>query len=324
METIFDIFFDEVNNVFQVRTKSKAFVIEFPDLEEKAIFQAIIDKYRTKSFYTFAELKGKLKHFNDCKITDVIQELIACGILNSENFENGNTSENSMPFQVWNGITLRPDGIRITYIGQKNLGEKIRLYASLKGYNNIECIFVPEEKIKESRLQKIVEKSDFVIMDANNWNPLLLSNFNELMLKENKPWLFISGLVDTINYSIGPIFHGKETGCYSCLESRIFSNDNNAQYTKEYKQFLLDNNKFSKHTSVDELIENIIANIVVVDVIKYISGSGVPEMWKNNLLFNIHNYTLHKHYLLKNPLCQTCNPELQYSISPWIDGIIPK
>lgn len=144
----------------------------------------------------------------------------------------------------------------------------MRKKLNLKGYKNISFIEAKGLSLTNQSIKNIVGTYDFIIMDASNWNPYLLSVFNDLMLEQNKPWLLVSGLMDNIHYSIGPIFHGKETGCYDCFESRLMSNDHNSIYTSVYREFLMVEKKFFKKTSVDDIIEDLIASLIVLEVIK--------------------------------------------------------
>lgn len=322
----FDIFFDSQNNVYQVRTKSDALIFEFPDSEEEQIFLAIHKLYEKYNVISFATIKKELSHFCLSKVLNVVQELQKCNLLNVGNYSDYIQEENKLvdSYNLWKGISAIPSKCKLCFIGHKQLGERIVDKAKSIGYESISVIYTPTESLTETKVDEIANTYDFVIMDATFWNPYLLSCFNSAMIERSKPWLFIDGMIDSTNYSIGPIFHGRETGCYECLTSRMASNDFNRLYTEEYRNYLTEMKLFSKNRICSLLIEDMVASIVVIEVNKYILGLGVPETWKNTLLLNISNYSIAKQYFLKNPLCEHCNPELPYASSPWLETIILK
>ena len=320
----FDIFYDSENNAYQVRTKSEAYVIEFPEDEEQRIFLSIVDCYKKNSFYTLSNLKQELRSFSSDKILDVVQELQDCGLLNPDNFESNEKFTKDSPFCMWDGLSILPANMQILFIGHRQLGELLSRKASILGFEKFSATYTPTNELTDEELEKHATAYDFIILDATHWNPRLLKTFNNILLRKNKPWLFVSGMIDNALYSIGPIFHGTETGCYECLDSRILSNDRNAAYTESYIRYLIENNSFSKNKEVPELVESIVSSIILMDVNKYVRGIGIPEMWKNCLHFNIYNYSIEKHYVLKNPLCEACHPNLPFTPSPWLEGITIK
>lgn len=322
----FDIFHDSQNKVYQVRTKSDTLIFEFPCPEEEKIFLAILNLLEKSAILNFKSIQKELCHFEQSKVLDVVQELQKCTLLNSSNYsdyvqEHTSTTDT---YCKWHGISAFSGQCKLCFIGHKQLGERIVDKAKSQGYTSIDVIYTPTDVFSETKIKEIAKTYDFVIMDATFWNPLLLSCFNTAMLAQNKPWLYIDGMIDNANYSIGPIFHGKETGCYECLVSRMESNDFNRPYTEAYRKYLTERNIFSKNKICSIPIEDIVASIVILDVNKYMLGLGVPETWKNLLLLNISNYSVTKHYFLKNPLCEECNPKLPYTISPWMETITLK
>lgn len=326
MHKIFDIFYDETNKVYQIRTKSNVFVIEFPDPIEEKVFLSIISAYEKQDFYTYSLLRKVLKAFPEDKVLDVVQELSASGILNPDNFESETPRKEVPTFYGngnWAGLTNDPTTFHLCFIGHEALGEQLKAKATYHQFSQLDCLSItPNSVVEENEIKDIIESHDFIIMDSTFWNPRLMSLFNKLMLQCGKPWLNVSGMIDPYNYSIGPIFHGEETGCYDCVEKRNISNDINATYTESYRNYLEKNNKFSQNIKAPKPVEEIIANIILMDITRYILGNGVPEMWKHCLLYDSSCYSVSKHYILKNPLCHTCNPALNFSTSPWVDGII--
>lgn len=326
MNQNFDIFYDIDNNVYQVRTKSEAFIFEFLNKEEECIFLKIVDLYRKANVYTYQFLKEELKEYEDSKVIDVIQELQSCELLNERNLQEAkvNQGEHHNRYDLWNGLIPFASTCKLGFIGHCQLCDLVFDKAKNMGYTIFNCIKTPCDNHTEEELSRFIEGQDFIVMDATYWSPRMLSTFNSLMLLTGKPWIYVDGMIDSVHYSLGPIFHGEETGCYECLESRIESNDYNRAFSLSYKKYLEENNEFSKNTIVSLPIEEIVANLIMMEINKCILGIGVPETWRNILLFNTHNYSITKHYFLKNPLCTSCHPRLSYTNSPWLENIILK
>jgi len=326
MHKIFDIFYDDTNKVYQIRTKSNVFVIEFPDPVEEEIFNSIITAYEGKDFYTYSLLRKELKNYPTEKVLDVIQELSSSGILNPKNYEPETEIKETKVYYGngnWGGLTNNTTTFRLCFVGHEALGEQLKNKSKLFDFDLFDTLYVyPSSVFEEKTIGDIIDKHDFIIMDSSYWNPRLMRIFNKLMLERGKPWLNVAGMIDNYHYSIGPLFHGEGTGCYECMESRGLSNDINAAYTLSYRYYLEEKNKFSKNIDTPKAIEEIIANIIFIDITRYIMGNGVPELWKHCMLYNCYNFSVSKHYVLKNPMCHTCNPSLNFSTSPWVEGII--
>lgn len=323
MNQKYDIFFDEINKVYQVRTKGDVIIIEFSDEEKEEIFKDIIACYNKKNFYTFKQLTDKLgKQYPHDKILDVVQELSNCSLLDGDNFEpeQGNESaENSMP--VWMDQEFKDlNDIKLGFIGDSAFGERLQEKAQMYEYKGFEILTV-EEKLNEKNIQKIFRDTDFLLVDLTNWNPYYIEFINDLALQNDKPWLLIDGAIDAISFSIGPIFHGKETGCYECYRSRIRSNDEFLMYTDAYEKYLRKGKKTSKPQEVSLLVKDFASTIILMDISKYIGGWYVPETWRASLILNSTNYSISRHDFLKAPLCYKCKPELDYNSSPWFESV---
>lgn len=291
----FDFFYDSENDVYQVRTKSEAFVFEFQDSVEKDVFLSVVKLYSQYNFFSFSQLTSKLDHYPHDKVLDVVQQLQDCGLLNPTNFQGSKDEDNLYnTFSLWHGLTSSPSSFKIGLIAHNPLGQLLKDKLNMIGYSSVVIYDVLNDYLPDEALQEIVFGNDFLVVDATFWNPRLMKTINEYMLRENKPWLYVSGMIDTINYSIGPLFHGQETGCYECLQKRIDSNDNNYNYSIAYWKYLEKNDKFSKNLAVNECVEDVVADIISLDINKYILGIDVPETWKNTLYFNTSSYSVSK------------------------------
>lgn len=324
----FDIFFDEQNNVYQIRTKNDVIIVEFSDLEKESLFNKILKLYNEKEFYTFIQLKSKLvKDYPYDKILDVIQELLECDLLNADNFEVDDEivplSPQQISFMNPNKSFSDLSEIKLGIIGEKAFGEIIKEKALIYGYSLINLLYF-NDNLEEQDIRNMFEANDFVIVDTSLWNPYYMDLINETALKLNRPWLLVEGLVDMINYSIGPIFHGQETGCYECYKNRLRSNDEFLVYTQSYESYLKKGKKSSKCDTVPKLVKDLAADIIIMDISKFIGSWYIPETWRTCLMVNTQNFTVTKHYFLKAPICQVCNPILDYNPHPWLESVTLK
>ena len=321
----YDIFYDEDNKAYQVRTKSDVIAIEFIDQEKENIFLAIIGMYNEKDYYTFKQLNERLsKKYPYAKILDVVQELTDCYILNDDNFEPGSdlhrTESEYATYMCDTGNIKDLAQITIGYIGEESLGLLLKEKAVSYEYKSFN-ILLNNDSVTEKSISDFVKKHDFIIFDSSEWNPYITDIMNTECLKQNRPWLYVDGPIDLVNYGIGPLFHGKDTGCYECYRNRVRSNDEFFSFTDSYEKYLTDNKKKSKSEVVNNLTKDIVSSIIIMEVSKYMGGWYPPETWRATLIFNTQNYQLARHDFLKAPICYKCKPVLDYNPSPWLESV---
>lgn len=316
----FDIFKDENLGFHQVRTKSFILTISFDDNEKEAIFNKIVSIAKTLSNPSVKYIRSKLSNsFDDSKVIEVLYNLKQNGLL-EENIElpyneNGSVTESCL----YQGV--KPlNQCAITIYGDSPLANKICEIAK-----DNHCKRVVLKKFHNPILQEDIINSDFIIVDACCWSPHHIENINHYALKHNKPWIYIGGLEED-SIMVGPIFHGKESGCYKCLVSRIRSNSEYPDLFTSYELYLKKNQIASKPDSAIHysLVINLIAVLSFIEVTKYIEGWAIPSTWRTVLKLNVHNMELSKHSLLKVPYCEECKPQLEYNVSPWLEAITLK
>lgn len=328
MRKKYDVFFDEENDLYQVRTKNDILVIEFSDKEKDLIFQEILDRYDKEDFCTFKMLRKVLvPKYSYEKVLDVISHLQECALLNTENFE---AEENIFPAEVpmmdpiWVDKEFKDlSALHIGHIGEKEFAQIIKEKAELYDYKYFHFLEMTDE-LQDQEMVRLFENSDFVIVDLLLWNPYRMERINRIALDTKKPWLLVEGLVDMTNFSVGPIFHGKETGCYACYSRRLRANDEYFVYNVAYANYLQDRRQCAKPDKISVLVKEWMASVVVLDISKYIGGWYVPETWRNSLIFNTQNYMVAKQPFLKAPICTECKPELDYNPSPWFESVTLK
>lgn len=246
-------------------------------------------------------------------------------MLTSENFGQENLSQPEITaVPEWIDLNFKDfSDVRLGYIGEKEMGGKLKEKALLYKYQNLDILDI-NDKIGEDNIEHILDKNDFIIVDLNSWNPYYTDFINKKALEKNKPWLLVEGVINEWTYSIGPLFHGKETGCYDCFNRRLLSNDENACYTISYENYLRNERKTSKPGEISSLVKDLIASIIILDISKYIGGLYVPDTWRANLLITVNPFTIARHNFLKAPICSTCKPELDYNSSPWFESVTLK
>lgn len=325
MNKNFDIFYDKDNSLYQIRTQSECIVVEFDNSEYEAIFNTILKMYEKVNFLTSSQIIKQLqKEYSYDHIIDVLKEMLNCKVLDLDNFENTDidVSEKSYPI-YFNGLSTNTESFHLFFLGSKDLEQVIKEKAHRLGYKS----FLSEtfnEQISESNIDNIVADNDLIILDISSMNPRLVKHFNRKALELNRPWVLMTGMIDIATYSIGPIFHGHETGCYECYESRIDSNDINYMYTNSYRKYLNNTAHFSKRGQTNSMIDDIAADIVLDDITKYITGVGIPQLWKHNIFIDVLDYSIRKDFVLRAPICDVCNPKIDCMPSPWLEGIVTK
>ncbi|MFO7827411.1 MAG: TOMM precursor leader peptide-binding protein [Bacteroidales bacterium] len=317
----FDIFKDDRQNCYQLRTKTNAYVLEFDDKEREYIFLEIASHLKQNNDLTLKDLRGKLQSkTNESKVIDVLKALDEYRLLPFEISREITDTKESSDNQYSSDVKQTSDFV-LSIFGQGKLTEKIEKQTSIENFKNVKSHLFSDKLDTE----KEVSNSDFLIVDANEWSPYYIELINELALKYNKPWLYVGGIEET-SIKIGPLFYGKETGCYNCLIRRIKSNHDNPTFLNSYENYLKYNKKSAKPDIIPNsgIIYNIVANLALLEVMKFIEAWSLPVTWRCVLNLNIISLDLRKHNLLKIPFCEVCKPKLEYNPAPWLEAITLK
>ncbi len=318
----FDIFKDEKHNCYQLRTKTNSYSIEFDDQEREYIFLEIVSELQGNNELSLSELKQKVqKKDNEAKVIDVLKILDDYRLLSFQISKELKYKKESSEYQYSSSEAKQISDFTLSIFGQGTLTEKIQLQAQKDKFKEINT-YNYHDKID---FEKAVNSADFIIVDANEWSPYHIELINQSALNNNKPWLYVGGIEET-SIKIGPLFYGKETGCYNCLISRIKSNHEHPTFLNSYEDYLKINKKSSKPDVIPnaDIIYNIVANLTLLEVMKFIEEWSLPVTWRSVINLNIINMNLTNHSLLKKPFCEVCKPKLEYNPSPWLEAITLK
>lgn len=318
----FDVFKDETNNCFQLRTKSNAYALEFDDDEKEMIFLKVVNAIQEKPSVTIKQIKGLFEKDINPKVSEVLNTLNEYGFLpipTSLELVGKDISEQTND-KDYNSL----EKISIGIIGEGELFETLLKRSNSIGFNKIIKRNYSELKNADD-IEKLILNVDFLIVDANHWSPFHLELINEIALKNEKPWLHIGGL-EEISLKVGPLFFGKETGCYNCLISRLKSNHEYPEMLTAYEGYLHERKTASKPDVFPSLkiMYGLISDLVLLEIAKFYESWSLPLTWRTVLSFDIMTYQMSQHSLLKKPFCEVCKPELEYNPSPWLEAITLK
>lgn len=302
-----DIFQSDVMT-YQVRTKSAAMLIEFDDAIKESIFKDIVLFCDSENLTLVSEIKERLmlsgkypEHEIDAVIEQLNQHELFDAIAEKESSTDiHNTSENK----------------KIVVIGDGKLSGKI--------YNLLmEHSFVHIQQLKFEQIIKdesIIKDSDFMLVDCTCFNPLALRIINKTSIANNTPWLHIGGF-ENEQIKLGPIFFGKESGCYECLERRKMSNLENPKYDQEFVRYLIGTKQSSHSDSIplEDFHLNFLANWCVIEMFRFFEDKKLLPTWRGIISFDLYKYGVERSELLRNPFCPVCRPLQKNTFSPWLD-----
>lgn len=304
----FDICKEYNSKVYQLRTKTDVFIIEFDDIDQENIFTEIFSFLKQEGKECEC-LEERLKQNHDpSKVLSVLKMLNDYSLL-SPNLESKN-------------VNFKHSNKALSIFGQGQIAKEVKRIATEEHFQT--NIYPYKDIFSEIEIDQIVQRSDFLIVDATEWSPFHIEIINSTSLKYSKPWLYIGGIENDV-FKIGPLFYGKETGCYNCLIDRIKNNDEYSHHLKTYEQYLR-NNKISSKPDIISVnhfpVYGIIANLAILDVISFFEDLSVPSTYRCLIEFNYLSLEIKRHELLKKPYCEVCKPRLQYNSAPWLETII--
>lgn len=318
--TSFDIIKDDVNDVFQVRTKANVFLISFDDAEKRELFQEFCTTVQENKVSYQQIYKSLTARYSEEKVLDVMSELKEYELLPAE-FSQMAFNESAFGEEASNYMA-RFDK-KVLFIGGDLLGVPFMEKAKREGYT--EATYLSRNNCDFESIEAGIAAADFVIVDGHEYNPRLLKLINKIAVRQSKPWLLVGGIEGT-ELNIGPLFFARETGCYECLSKRRMSQDEALNYNNVYHKHLEDTGTAGR---ADQFIDNgilldLTLNYVFIEMSKYLAEWSVPETWKAMLLIDLFSYKMRKHHLLKVPYCEACNPRVQHNLAPWLEAVTLK
>lgn len=318
--TNYDIIRDDVNDVFQVRTKANVFLISFDDPEKQELFRFFCDQVKGNKVSYQKIYKTLTSRYAEDKVLDVLSELKEYQLLPQEinqlAFNETGMGEEATTYMA----RFRK---RILFIGGDKLGVPFVEKATREGYTSVSHL--NRTRCDFETIEAGMASADFIIVDGYEYNPSLLKFINDLAIRLDKPWLLVGGIEGT-ELNVGPLFYAKETGCYECLHRRRLSQDEALAFNKIYHKYLEENELTG---CPDQFIDNgilidLTLNYVFIEMSKYLAEWSVPETWKAMLLIDLFSYKMRKHHLLKVPYCESCNPRVQHNLAPWLEAVTLK
>lgn len=313
-----DIFKDAGNNCYQLRSKSLLYALEFDTEEKEDLFLRIVAAIKDNPDSSLKELKQKISHqHNEAAALDLLHSLHEYNLL-----PTAISTELSNAAGAINN-THSNKGV-LVIAGQGAYAEQLLQAARKHPFK--EVIFAPYATLQtEESIRELVAAADFLLVDGNEWSPYHNELINSYCLKYNKPWLYTAG-VEGMSLKIGPLFYGRETGCYHCLSGRIKSNHELPHYLQGYETYLRNSKMPAQpdHIPSREIVYAIAANMALLEVMKFLEDWSLPATWRTMLSLNLSSMQLVKHPLLKQPFCEVCKPQLEYNAAPWLEAITLK
>lgn len=296
-------------NTYQIRTKSASVLIEFENSIENEIFKGVVDICKSSEIASVSELKDMLTRLNKFSVEEVN---LFFNQFSEHNLFDAIIEDNGLSDNSLNAIVSK----KIIVIGDSRLSDEI--YCELVGQSFRDIHKYTFEKIIKNR--SVLQNADFLLVDCMCFNPYGLRVVNEFSIKSNIPWLHIGG-VENEKIKLGPIFHGKESGCYECLEKRRISNIDNPAYELGYIDFLMESKLSSRPDTIpyQDFYLNLIVNLSIIEMCRFFEDKNLLPTWRGIISFDLYKYTTTRSELLRNPYCPVCRPLQRTPFSPWLD-----
>ena len=311
---------------YQVRTRNELYTVTFDEPEKRAIFEAIKERYKKpKNGFSLLPnrwLKKLEKDYGKDRVMTVLEELRDFNLLPSALYKylepgaQGVSEEREAPYEL--------SQVNLGLIGADAVLQLFEKQAQPIKFKSITKLST-ENPFSKQQLEDFLRGVDFFIAEASAWNPTQFKVINKVALALKKPWLYIEGLnLDKVK--VGPIFYGKETGCYNCLIKRIKSNKDGDVLAcdKIYEDYLEQTGEPAKQDYAlypESLIHSTTGALALMEVIKFFKYWSVPALWRNYIVLDVNSLQVTTHRLLKVPTCEVCKPKLEYNSSPWLESI---
>jgi len=329
-----DIFRDGDGFVYQARNKEAVMTIAFDKPEDEAVFNGIIDQLRTFKGTISADalIERMSKTFPRETVMRVVRDLRDNGILTDNTLRRALKSGLGPQMQFWNRAEFGSQGVaaqqlqeewaetRLAIVGDQYLVELIAEKAKLTGLNKITTVVRPERSLTPGQLDQLMG-NDVVVAAYDQHHAYQLNQLNREAIRLDKTWLLVRGM-NGMTASVGPLFVGRETGCFHCLTSRLKSTMDHAGLYDSYENYLLENQTASRGEGAPIAAYDLVANLAVLEVMKFRTKWAVPATYGNIINFDLYDVQTTTHPFLRTPVCPVCKPVTTYSPAPWLEPLI--
>lgn len=294
---------------YQIRTKTAAILIEFDDTSKENIFKSILTLCESNLINSVSEIRDSLAKTNQYNIHDidvVINQLSQYELFDAI-IDKASTTNN-----LFELVLAKKIGV----VGDGKLSGKLYNLLIEHAFKNV--LLLKFEQVINN--ENILNGFDFMLVDCSCFNPLALRIINKVAITNNSPWLYIGGF-ENEQIKLGPIFFGRESGCYECLEKRQLSNLENPQYDQEFIRYLIETKQSSHPDSIplEDFQLNFLANWCTIEMLRFFEEKKLLPTWKGIISFDQYKYKVERSELLRNPYCTVCRPIQENTFSPWLD-----
>lgn len=308
--------FEMEDNSYQIISGDESFKVEFDDENQKEMFLEFINT-KPKNYKSLINMF--LKKYDKTIIYSFFNDLKSSGIIFYE--DNDYLMKGSF-FEINKDDTYSIMLVKKS-LGYISFGDS-SVYSEIKKTKLGDMAsFFDLSKRKIENMESFIKNNDFIVYDASRYNPNDIHEFNSLAFKNKKPWLLVQGVIGSKAY-IGPLFYGEETGCYNCYSKRVNSLRSYLVENKQYKDWLISNNKYSKPSNQDSSYHALVASFVSIEIKKFLLDLSFPNTYGNLITFDFDIYQVNLHPLHKLPFCPVCYEDVEFSRAPWLSPVTLK
>jgi len=167
--------------------------------------------------------------------------------------------------------------------------------------------------------KKICEKITLIVVCLDAFDPSFCEEVNEFAVTTEKPCLFLrkNGVASGI---VGPLVVPFLTACFKCLDLRIKANLDFYDEYIAYENYLR-KKRVNKDTPCLKSLDKVLANLAIMEIIKYITGFESPTTFSRYLIVNQIDFSFETHDVLKLPRCPVCGIKEDSFRLPWLEPI---
>lgn len=313
----FDIIQVDENN-YELVSGSEIIQIEFDEgAQDRDILQHVANS-KNVSFATLT--KDLLEKFPKKHVYEFVLKLRDANLLyiSDEDYEKKDISNaiSLVQYRQHRQETISANTLGL--VGTKKYHQIFCSYETFSDVNFLDATDLPSVDI----VRQFISDNDFLVVDATSYSPGLLEDINVEALALGTPWLLFQGYVGSRYAHIGPLFYGRENGCYRCFTNRLRSNVNSLESFDRHRLWLSQEKRVSTPCHLPSFaLDHLLASIVVEESERFLVNDDIPLSHGNLVEFDLKNYSTTSHRLLPIPMCDICYKPRENRMSPWLGSI---